>query len=71
MAALSVYNNLLEISKILLIVVCLSDENLLEYLLSCTSRDRVSADDIFLKTFEVVNAASDSCLAEYLCSLLE
>ena len=66
-----VYVSILEICKVLLHVGSWSDQNLLEFLLTCTCRDRMSADDIFLKTFKSIHAASDSCLAEYLCSLLE
>lgn len=62
---------ILKIRQILLVFVWLSHEDLLERLLACTCRNGVSADDIFLQTFEVVYAASDGCLAEHLGSLLE
>ena len=62
---------LLEICKILLLVNSWSNEDFLELLLTCTCRDRMSADDILLKTFERVDASADSRLAEYLGGLLE
>lgn len=62
---------ILKIRQILLVFIRLSHENLLERLLTCTCRNGVSADHIFLQTFEVVYAASDGCLAEHLGSLLE
>ena len=62
---------LLEICKILLHVSSWSNKNFLELLLTCTCRDRMSADNILLKTFESIDAATDRCLAEYLGSLLE
>ena len=64
-------SDLLEICKILLHVGSWSDQDLLEFLLTCTCWDRMSADDVLLKTFESVDAAADSCLAEHLGSLLE
>ena len=67
---LSLYD-LLEICKILLLVDSWSNEDFLELLLTCTCRDRMTTDDILLKTFESIDATADSCLAEYLCSLLE
>ena len=63
--------DLLEICKILLHIGSRSDQDFLEFLLTCTCRDRMSADDIFLKTFKSIDAAADCCLAEYLCCLLE
>ena len=63
--------DLLEICKILLLVYSWSYKDFLELLLSCTCRDRMTADDILLKTLESIDATADSCLAEYLCSLLE
>ena len=70
-ASFIVIINLLEICKILLSIGSRSHEDFLELLLTCTCRDRVSADDILLKTFKVVYATSDSGLAEYLGCLLE
>ena len=64
-------SHILKVCEILLILIRLRHENLLERLLTSTCRDRVSADHIFLQTFEVVYAASDGCLAEHLGSLLE
>ena len=63
--------HILKVCEILLVLVRLCYENFLECFLTCTCRYRVSADDIFLKTFKVVYSASDRCLAENLCSLLE
>ena len=40
--------DLLEICEILLNICCRSNENLLEFLLTGTCRDRMSADDILL-----------------------
>ena len=62
---------LLEICKILLLVNSWSNEDFLELLLTCTCRDRMSTDDILLKTFECVDTSADSRLAEHLGSLLE
>lgn len=62
---------MLEVCKILLHVGSRSHKDFLEFLLTCTGRDRVSADDIFLKTFKGIDTATDCSLAEYLCSLLE
>ena len=67
---LSLYD-LLEICKILLLVDSRSNEDFLELLLTCTCRDRMTADDILLKTLESIDATADCCLAEYLCGLLE
>ena len=58
--------SLLEICKVLLHVGSWSNQDFLEFLLTCTCRDRVSADDIFLKTFEGIDTATDCSLAEYL-----
>ena len=63
--------SLLKICKILLSVCSRSNKNLLELLLTGTCRDRVSADNVLLKTLESIDTTSDSCIAEYLCSLLE
>ena len=63
--------DLLEICKILLLVYSRSNEDFLELLLTCTCRDRMTADDILLKTLESIDATADRCLAEYLCILLE
>ena len=65
------YLNLLEICKILLSVYCWSNEDFLELLLTSTGRDRVSADNVLLKTLESVDTTTDSRLAEHLGSLLE
>ena len=67
----NICRDLLEICKILLHVHSRSNEDLLELLLTCTCRDRMSADDILLKTLESIDATADSRLAEHLCSLLE
>ena len=67
----NIYEILLEICKILLHIGSWSNQDLLEFLLTCTCRDRMSADDVLLKTLESVDAAADSCLAEHLGSLLE
>ena len=63
--------SLLEICKVLLHVGSWRNQDFLEFLLTSTCRDWVSADDIFLKTFEGIDTATDCSLAEYLCSLLE
>ena len=65
------YIDLLEICEILLDICCRSNENLLEFLLTGTGRDRMSADYILLKTLESVDTTTDSGLAEHLRSLLE
>ena len=65
------YLNLLEICKVLLSVNCRSNEDFLELLLTCTGRDRMSADNVLLKTLESIDTTADSRLAEYLGSLLE
>ena len=63
--------DLLEICKILLLVNSRSNQNLLELLLTCTCRDRMTADNVLLKTLESVDSTADSSFAEHLCSLLE
>lgn len=67
----SVYEIMLEICKILLHIDSWSNQDFLEFLLTGTCRDRVSADDILLKALECIDAAADSSLAEHLGSLLE
>ena len=62
---------ILEICKVLLHIDSWSNQDFLEFLLTGTSRDRVSADDILLKTLEGVDSATDCSLAEHLGSLLE
>ena len=62
---------LLEICKILLHINCWSNQNLLEFLLACTGWNRMSADNILLKTLKSIDTTSDSCLAENLSCLLE
>ena len=67
----SIYEILLEICKILLHIDSWSNQDFLELLLTCTSWNRMTADNILLKTLESVDSASDCCLAENLGSLLE
>ena len=55
----------------LLVLFHRGDQDFLEFLLAGTCRDCMSADDILLQAFEVVDAASDGCLAEHLGGLLE
>ena len=61
----------LELAHGLLVFVHRGHQDFLEFLLAGTGRDCMSANDIFLKTFERIYAASDGCLAEYLRGLLE
>ncbi len=46
-------------------------KDFLEILLTCTGRNRVTADDILLQTFEVVDTAADCSFAEHLGGFLE
>ena len=62
---------LLKIAHRLLVLFHRGYQDFLEFLLAGTCRDGMSADDVLLQTFEGIYAASDSCLAEYLRSLLE
>ena len=66
-----IYPDLLKISKIVLHINCRSNKNLLEFLLAGTGWDRMSADNVLLKTLKSIYAASDRCLAENLGCLLE
>mgnify|MGYP003303535384 CR=1 FL=1 len=63
--------SLLELSEVCSDFLLRSDQDFLEVLLAGTCRDSVSADDILLKTLEIVYAAADSSLGENLGSLLE
>ena len=38
---------------------------------TCTTRDRITGDDILLEVYEIIGLSLDSCLVEHLGSLLE
>ena len=63
--------HLLEICEILLHVGRRSNQDFLELFLTGSCRNRMSADDVLLKTFEGVDTATDCSLAEHLGCLLE
>lgn len=62
---------LLKVIHFLEVILFAAYYDILEFLLACAGWNEVTADDIFLKTFEVIDAGADSCLAEHLGSLLE
>ena len=62
---------LLEVVHLFEVVFLAADYDILEILLACTGWDKVTADDILLKTFEVIDTGADCSLAEDLGSLLE
>jgi|GEM_PF-4878547 len=61
----------LEFVELLCKFVLASDDDVLVGLETCSGRNQMSADDILLKSFEVVNAAADCSFAEDLGGLLE
>ncbi len=52
-------------------LVVASDDDVLVVLETCTGRDQVTADDVLLEAFEVIDATADSGFAENLGCLLE
>ena len=61
----------LEFVHFLFVLVLGTDDDVLELLLTGTSRDEMSADDILLESLEVIHTTSDGCLRENLRGLLE
>ena len=53
------------------IVVFRCNYNAFKFSLTCTGRNKVSADNVFLKSFKMIDSSSDGCLAENLGGLLE
>ena len=61
----------LEVIHFLEIVLLAADYDILEFLLACAGWNKMTADHILLKTLEIIDARTDSGLAEHLGSLLE
>ena len=61
----------LEFAHFLFVLILASDDDVLELLLTGTGRNEMTADDILLETFEVIDTGSDGRLAENLGCLLE
>ena len=63
--------NLLKVIHFLEIILFAADHDILEFLLAGAGRNKMTADHILLKTLEIIDARTDSGLAEHLGSLLE
>ena len=65
------FNERLEFAHLSLVLVLTADQDVLELFLAGSGRNEMTADDVLLQAFEVVNTATDSGLAENLRGLLE
>ena len=61
----------LKVVELLCEIVLASDNDILVCLQTGTGRNKVSADNVFLKSFKMIDSSSDGCLAENLGGLLE
>ena len=63
--------NALQFVHFFYVVLLAADNNILELFLTGTCRNEVTADDILLKTLEIIHTSADSGFAEDLGCLLE
>ena len=61
----------LQVVHFLEVILLAAYHDILEFLLAGAGRNQVTADDILLETFKVIDTAADGCLAEHLGCLLE
>ena len=64
-------DEILKLAHLSLVLVLAADQDVLELLLTGTGRNEVTADDVLLEAFEVIDTTSDRGLAEHLGGLLE